>query len=145
LQLDRHDAKRLCCPGKGLLVVFALVAEEFAGFGDLVAVVEVFNGLLEADGNEKAEDDGGDVDEEVAPAGGGVMGRVDVEHGCGFFRRGCGRFGGIRWRQRDGVWQRHRWAAKSVSRVGAKTVRWRECHSSTPTSKRLLAGNPGMR
>jgi hypothetical protein len=48
-------------------VVCALVAEEFAGFGDLVAVVEVFNGLLEADGNEKAEDDGGDVDEEVAP------------------------------------------------------------------------------
>jgi hypothetical protein len=57
-----------------MLVVFALVAEEFAGFGDLVAVVEVFDGLLEADGNEEAEDDGGDVDEEVAPSGGCVMG-----------------------------------------------------------------------
>src|SRR3981189_2628544 len=104
----------LCIPGKGLPVVFALVAEKFASFGDLVAVVEVFDGLFEADGDEEAEDDGGDVDEEAAPAGGGVMGRVDVEHGCGFFRRGCGRFGDIRWGQRDGVWQGHGWVAKSV-------------------------------
>jgi hypothetical protein len=34
--------------------------------------------LLEADGDEKADDDGGDVDEEVSPGVGGVSGRVDV-------------------------------------------------------------------
>ena len=33
-------------------------------------------------GDEEAEDDGGDVDEEVAPGVGGVVGRVDVEHGA---------------------------------------------------------------
>lgn len=44
-------------------------------------VVEGFDGLLEADGDEQAEDDGGHVDEEVAPCGDGVVGRVNVEHG----------------------------------------------------------------
>jgi hypothetical protein len=39
-----------------------------------MAVVEVLDGLLEANGDEEAEDDGGDVDEEVAPRGGGVVG-----------------------------------------------------------------------
>jgi hypothetical protein len=45
-----------------------------------MAVVEVLDGLLEADGDEKADDDGGDVDEEVAPGVGGGVGRVYVEH-----------------------------------------------------------------
>jgi hypothetical protein len=49
--------------------------------GDLVAVVEVFDSLLEADGDEDAEDDGHEVDEEVAACGGGVMWWVDVDHG----------------------------------------------------------------
>ena len=56
----------------------------------LLPVVEVLDGLFEADGDEQAEDDGGDVDEEVAPGAGGVVGRVDVEHGCGFLL-GAGR------------------------------------------------------
>jgi hypothetical protein len=45
---------------------------------DLMATVEVFHGLLKADGDEQAYDDGGDVDEEVAPGVGGFVGRVDV-------------------------------------------------------------------
>jgi hypothetical protein len=48
-----------------------------------MAVVEVLDGLFEADGDEESEDDGGDVDEEVAPGAGGVVGWVDVEHGDG--------------------------------------------------------------
>ena len=51
-----------------------------------VAMVEVFDCLLEADGDEQANTDGGDVDEEVAPGVGGGVGRVDVEQGwvlCG--------------------------------------------------------------
>ena len=46
----------------------------------LVVVVEGFDALLEADGDEQAYADGGDVDEEVAPGVGGVVGRVDIEH-----------------------------------------------------------------
>jgi hypothetical protein len=45
-------------------------------------MVKVLDGLLEANGDEQAEDDGGDVDEEVSPGAGGVMGGVDVEHGA---------------------------------------------------------------
>ena len=70
--------------GDDVAVVDGLGAQ--VGFeGDaLVAVVEGFDGLLEADGDEQADDDGGDVEEEVAPGVGGVVGRVDVEHGCLF-------------------------------------------------------------
>jgi hypothetical protein len=50
--------------------------------------VNRLDGLFEADGDEQADDDGGDVDEEVAPGVGGLVGRVDVEHGvlrvCGY-------------------------------------------------------------
>jgi hypothetical protein len=49
-------------------VLLLLSLESFAGVRDLAAV-EVFDGLFEADGDEPAEDDGGDVDEEVAPGG----------------------------------------------------------------------------
>ena len=37
-------------------------------------------GLLEAGGDEEADDDGGDVDEEVAPGVGRGVGRVGFEH-----------------------------------------------------------------
>jgi hypothetical protein len=70
--------------GVGFAVLVALGAEGFAGLGDLAPMVEIFDGLLEADGDQQAEDDGGDVDEEVAPGGGSVVGGVDVEHGGGF-------------------------------------------------------------
>jgi hypothetical protein len=43
-------------------------------------LMKVLHGLFEADGDEEADDDGGDVDEEVAPGAGGVVGGVDIEH-----------------------------------------------------------------
>jgi len=45
----------------GDLVRLALRAELLAGFAREMAVVEVLDGLFEADGDEKADDDGGDV------------------------------------------------------------------------------------
>ena len=51
----------------------------------LVAVADGFDRLFEADGDEQADDDGGDVDEEVAPGVGGVFGRMDVEQGAHSF------------------------------------------------------------
>jgi hypothetical protein len=71
----------------GSLILGALEEELFAGLVREMTVVEVLDGLLEADGDEESEDDGGDVDEEVAPSGGGVVGGVDVEHGSILFRR----------------------------------------------------------
>ncbi len=46
----------------------------------LVPMMDGFHGLLEAHRNDEADDDGGDVDEEVFPGVGGFVGRVDVEH-----------------------------------------------------------------
>ena len=43
-------------------------------------MMEVLNGLLKADGDEDAEDDGREVDGEVAACGGGVVRRVDIDH-----------------------------------------------------------------
>jgi hypothetical protein len=60
-------------------VFFGLGMERLAQFGALMAVMEGFNSLLEADGDEKADDDGGDVNEEVAPGMGGGVWRVNVE------------------------------------------------------------------
>jgi hypothetical protein len=53
----------------------------FAKLVQLMAPMEVLDGLLKADGDEDAEDDGGQMDEEVAACGGGVVRRVDVDHG----------------------------------------------------------------
>jgi len=62
-------------------VAFGLGAHLLHQHLSLVAMVEGFDGLLEADGDEQADADGGDVDEEVAPGVGGFVGWVDVEHG----------------------------------------------------------------
>src|ERR1700722_12572347 len=67
-----------------LAVFLALFGESFAGFGDFAALMDALDGLFEGDGFEEADDDGDDVDEEVSPGGGGVMGGMDVEHGGGF-------------------------------------------------------------
>ena len=61
--------------------MFALAAKRFAEIATLVGAVDGFDGLLQADGDEQADGDGGDVNDEVAPSMGGVFGRVDVEHG----------------------------------------------------------------
>ena len=55
-------------------------AELFAEAGSLVMAMEGFDGLLEGNGDEQADTDGGDMDEEVAPGVGGVFRGVDIEH-----------------------------------------------------------------
>jgi hypothetical protein len=45
-----------------------------------MAMVQRLHGLLEANGDEQAYDDSGDVDEKVASALGDVVGGVNVEH-----------------------------------------------------------------
>ena len=72
-------------------VAFGLGAHLLHHHLSLVAMVEGFDGLFKADGDEQAHADGGDVDEEIAPGVDGVMERVDVEHGrvlCGVGSRG---------------------------------------------------------
>ena len=93
--------------------------EALAQLAELMLTMEVLDCLLEAHRDEEAEDDGSDVDEEIAPGAGGVVGGVDVEHGCGFLGRGgFGRFWGVRWWQRDGVGLGHELVATSVSWAG---------------------------
>ena len=75
-------------PGNGLAyqreVVLRFNAHLFREFGALMTMMDCFDHLLEADGDAEAEDDGGDVDKEVAPGGSGVMRWVYIEHGSGF-------------------------------------------------------------
>jgi hypothetical protein len=66
--------------GDGLAVGVHLLQQQLARFAGLVTVVKVFDSLFEADGDEQTDDDGGDVEEEVAPGVGAVVGRMDVEH-----------------------------------------------------------------
>jgi hypothetical protein len=61
-----------------------LVLDILAGVAGLVAVVDVLDGLLQADCDDQAQNNGGDVDEEVAPGTGGVVGGMHVEHGGWF-------------------------------------------------------------
>jgi hypothetical protein len=46
----------------------------------LMVMVDGFDGLLKADSNDEADDDGGDVNEKVAPGMRRVFGWVEVEH-----------------------------------------------------------------
>jgi hypothetical protein len=62
-----------------LKVLFGFVVEVFLQLLALVPVMEELHGLFEADGDDEAENDGGNVDEELAPSGGGVVWRVNVE------------------------------------------------------------------
>jgi hypothetical protein len=59
-------------PGIGQLTAAQLL--------ELMTLMEVFYGLFESNGDEQADDDGGDVDEEVAPCAGGVVRGVNVDH-----------------------------------------------------------------
>jgi hypothetical protein len=68
-------------------VVASIALEGNLQFMALMVMMEILDGLLEADGDEEADDDGGDVDEEVAPGVGGGVGWVDVEQGGGLRRR----------------------------------------------------------
>jgi hypothetical protein len=49
-----------------------------AQIAELMAMMDIFHGLFEAYGYEEADDDGGDMDEEVVPGAGGMVWRVDV-------------------------------------------------------------------
>lgn len=69
-----------------LQVLRGLVAEIFLELTALVAVMEKLDGLFKGDGDEEAENDGGDVNEEVAPGSGGVVRRVNVQHGVVLLR-----------------------------------------------------------
>jgi hypothetical protein len=42
--------------------------------------MQSFNRLLQADGDEQADDDGGDVEEEIFPRVRGAVRRADVKH-----------------------------------------------------------------
>jgi hypothetical protein len=64
----------------GSLILGALEEELFAGLLREMTVMEVLNGLFEADGDEEADDDGDDVDEKVTPGAGCVVWWVNVEH-----------------------------------------------------------------
>ena len=67
-----------------LYIGFTIVTQFFVQPMALMAVVQQLDGLLETDGDEQTEDDGGDVDEEFTPTGGGMVGGMNVEHGDGF-------------------------------------------------------------
>ena len=77
--------------GIALAIDDVLAALEIKGFPsqlELLALLEVLDRLLDADGDEQANYDGCDVNEKVAPGVGGVVRRVDVEHLCSSHRRG---------------------------------------------------------
>lgn len=56
-------------------------------FGTLMTMMDGLNGLLQADGDQQPQNNGGDVDEEVFLGGGGVVGRVYIKHGGVLLRR----------------------------------------------------------
>ncbi len=64
----------------GSFILGALDEELFAGLLREMTVMEVLDCLFKAHRDQQAENDGSDVDEEVAPGAGGVVGWVDVEH-----------------------------------------------------------------
>lgn len=90
--LHLHFIGRDAAPivGDPFAAVFHLAADVFAGLGDDVAVVERLDAGLEAESDEEADGNGGDVEEEVAPAMDGLVGWVDVEQGGGLLGRGSG-------------------------------------------------------
>ena len=54
--------------------------ESSSGLGYLVMVMNALDNLLEAYGNEQADDDGGDVDEKVSRGVNSVIGWVHIKH-----------------------------------------------------------------
>jgi hypothetical protein len=56
--------------------------------------MKMLNGLFQADGDDQAKNNGGDMDEELAPGTSGVVRRMYIEHGGWLLRKG-GRVGSI--------------------------------------------------
>jgi hypothetical protein len=61
-------------------VRFSFEAESVARISCLVAVMKGLDRLFDAYSDDEADDDGGDVNEEVSPAVDGGVRRMDVEH-----------------------------------------------------------------
>jgi len=80
LQFSDHPTPCGGVLSEGLVIRFPLEAQRLANFGKLVPVVEEFDRLLDGDGNAKADDNGRDMDEEIAPAVYWLIDRVHVEH-----------------------------------------------------------------
>ena len=87
LQFRRLQAESRNGVGHAKVIFFAFFAQDFAGLGDLVEVAYVLDELFQTDGNHQPQHNGGDVNEELAPRGGGVLGRMNIEHGWGFLVR----------------------------------------------------------
>jgi hypothetical protein len=66
--------------GEPHVVLFAFDTQGLASLSDLVVVVKELNTLFEADGDQQADGDGGDMSEKVVPRVRGSVGAVDVEH-----------------------------------------------------------------
>jgi hypothetical protein len=75
-----HPVAKLQRGNREAQIADAFDAEIGFELAALMMVVKRFNALLKAYGDEQANDDGGDVNEEVAPGSGSVVRRVDVEH-----------------------------------------------------------------
>jgi len=58
---------------EGADVFLLLFVERLARLRNQVTVMEEFDGLFKADGDEQADDDGDDVGKAVSPGGGGVV------------------------------------------------------------------------
>ena len=69
-----------CVAMKGLSVLFAFLRESSSSLGYLVMVMNALDSLFETYGNEQADDDGGDVNEEVSPGVNSVIGWMHIEH-----------------------------------------------------------------
>ena len=85
-QLYKGRAPVALVLGPDLFVSYLLAGECFAGLGEFMVIMNARDDLLEAEGDEQAEDDGGDVYEEVAPGRGCVMRRMNVVHRSGWVR-----------------------------------------------------------
>jgi hypothetical protein len=67
-------------PGDKATVEKALVVKGSLETLALMVAMDGFNNLLEADGDDDAKGDGGDVDEELSPGESGVRSRMNVDH-----------------------------------------------------------------
>jgi hypothetical protein len=67
--------------GERFEIIFVLQPQRAPQFGTLGTMVKELNHLLHAEGDAKAEDNGGDMDAEVSPGAYRRMDWMHVEHG----------------------------------------------------------------
>jgi len=66
---------------QGGVLTFGFAVKIALKLVELVGAMKELDSLFETHCDEQTDDDSGDVDAEVAPGSGGMMGGVDVEHG----------------------------------------------------------------